>query len=340
MLIKAFAFCEKPLATFPEVLKPTRLIVTDSHIYIAEAYKVHIYSVQDFKHQKSFGKKGEGPKEFNTSFGGIRLEYFNEKLYIGSFRKELTYNKNGDFLNEKKWSRIIRNLKPINGGYFSYHFHFEFKKNRMTYQIAILDKDLNEKKILHKEINTTKVDTSRPVPALKGNVFATLDNNYIILHDARKDFSIKLFSHQGELIKDLNIEYPKLRIEKTYKNSYRKQYLKPDRSTQFSAMMSQVRQKRKIVFPEYFPPFRNVASDNKKIYVFRDIPEFEKYEVWVLSYKGEVLDKHKMIKQKLYSIHNGTFYFLQESEETEEWELFSNVLFNQKSTHEMEKTVR
>lgn len=53
------------ITTFPDLLKPGRLIVDGKQIFITEGTTIRIYSLEDFSLQKKFGKMGEGRRGNN-----------------------------------------------------------------------------------------------------------------------------------------------------------------------------------------------------------------------------------------------------------------------------------
>ena len=87
------------IATLPDLLNPTGLVIEDENMYITQDITVYIYSLKDFKLKKKFGKKGEGPQEFNQ-FAAITP--LKDKLLINSMSKISYYTKDGEYINEIK----------------------------------------------------------------------------------------------------------------------------------------------------------------------------------------------------------------------------------------------
>ena len=133
---------------FTEVLKPIQLIVTKDNIYIIEKFKINIFNRETFKFKKSFGRKGEGPKEFPSP---ILVYFFNKKLVVCAFNKILWFSKEGNFIEEKKHPFSIL-IIPVSGGYLKDISNFHFKKNFVTREIGIFDEDMNIKKMLFKKV--------------------------------------------------------------------------------------------------------------------------------------------------------------------------------------------
>ena len=87
------------VTSFPDLLKPTGLVIDEDNLYITEDITVYIFSMKDFKLIKKFGKKGEGPREFNR-FAAITP--LKDKLLINSMSKISYYTKDGEYINEIK----------------------------------------------------------------------------------------------------------------------------------------------------------------------------------------------------------------------------------------------
>ena len=58
-----------------EVMKLEQLIIDNDYAYLAEEFKIHIYSMKNKKLITSFGKKGEGPGEFPYKRNILPLKY-------------------------------------------------------------------------------------------------------------------------------------------------------------------------------------------------------------------------------------------------------------------------
>ena len=94
-----------------------------------------------------------------------------------------------------------------------------------------------------------------------------------------------------------------------------------------------------LVYPDHFPAIRDVISDpiQKKLYVKTYKKKDEKEEYMVMDLKGKILKtiflpevrpepffEQLQGDKKYYTIHNGTFYYLEmklNDEDEEEWEV-------------------
>lgn len=200
------------------------------------------------------------------------------------------------------------------------------KTRERTLKMAILDKDKKEKKILYKKVDKSRMNMDKPMFKYQGGVHSHLDMNYIFICDSREDFSLKLYSHQGELVRELKIPYQKAQITDSYKEGYIKK-MKTPRKGRVGAYFKEMMKKAVFEFPTYFVPFRRIYTDNERIYAYRDASDFSKHELWVISYEGKILNKLEMPNYAPFSFDKGILYYLQENEDEEEYELMSLVLY-------------
>ncbi len=85
------------------LVKPASIVVDETRVYIGEGASVHIFSLKDFKLERTFGRQGEGPREFMVHPGfGVRLALWKKTLLVESMGKTSYYSKDGGFLKELK----------------------------------------------------------------------------------------------------------------------------------------------------------------------------------------------------------------------------------------------
>ena len=64
LVVSLFCYSEK-VAVLNEIMKPSLSFAVDgTQLYIPEEGQIFIYSTNDYKLVKKFGKAGEGPQEF------------------------------------------------------------------------------------------------------------------------------------------------------------------------------------------------------------------------------------------------------------------------------------
>ncbi len=315
-----FLIGENSIAVLSEVEKPNQLILSEDNVYVTDQYKIHIYNRQNFKFKKSFGKKGEGPEEFPSM---VKLYCYDNELIVITISKILWFSKDGNYIKEvkKQSSGII--VIPILNGYLKFIMGFNKKENYVTEKIGVFDKKMNIKKVLFEREKKRFRPSSKEFSAFENNIIPVTDKNNILLADRRENYAIKVFNHNGMLIKNIIKSYPKIIITQNYKKSFIENII----NDQFNNRLKSYFRNLKYKFPKYYPPFDKLFSEEKTIYAFRDIPDFSQYEIWAMTKNGEIKKKIKVKKATCYWIENGIYYYILENEEDdEEWELYSKKI--------------
>jgi hypothetical protein len=106
-----------------------------------------LYSLEDFKLVKKFGKRGEGPGEI-MGFNRVHLHVQPDKIMLSNPHKIMYFPKQGDFLKEFRsnpsfWGAVI----PAAGNFVS----LTRPRNTTIYfhNISIYDADLNKTIDIH-----------------------------------------------------------------------------------------------------------------------------------------------------------------------------------------------
>ena len=82
-LLAFYGWAEK-VASFPGLFKVDHFTVDDRQVYITQEFNIFIYSLEDYKLVKKFGKRGNGPREFN---GFVHVTPCKDYLVISSSGK-------------------------------------------------------------------------------------------------------------------------------------------------------------------------------------------------------------------------------------------------------------
>ena len=311
-----------------EIDRPDTLSVDEDNVYITQGAEVYIYSNNDFKLKKKFGKRGEGPGEFKTDpsyhRGGIYLNVQGDRIYVTSIGKVSIITKDGTIEKEVK-SISGEDFLPFNDKFVGWEFTPVSQQNK-TANKALCLYDSQMKKV--KEISRI------PHSVQRGKGFMIYSGEYIfktyqgkLFINKGKEFIIDVYDQTGNKLHSITREYKKIKITDTDKEKVLDFY-KTYRSTKniFEYIKSIIK------FPEYFPPVRNILLDQEKMYVVTYNYRGTEVESLVFDLKGKFLEKIFIdIKGEaslnftyLSTIFNGETYKLIENVEEEEWEMHIN----------------
>lgn len=308
---------------FTDLKKPGNIVIDQNQILVTEFPNIYIYSLEDFKLTKKFGKAGEGPREF---FSYVRIQLnpeYPDYIIVGSHMKISYYTRDGKFVKEvrSKTSSVARVYKPLGKNYAAYGYFFDKKIRYNT--VNLFDPDLNKikevtrwKRVIQENRNFNPTD-----PDLMGGEFHVYNKKIFVLR--REKGKIDMFDDSGNKGFSINYDYERIpitdedkqKVHHFYKTDYR-----------FREVYETV--KKQFEFPRYFPAARTLVIANDKIHVLTNKRENGKREFVIFDITGKYLKK-SMIPFKIanireeypFTINNGKLYQLIDNIEKEEWEL-------------------
>lgn len=312
----------KTLFAIDEPFLTYHLAVNDSFFYLCDLNYciINIYSIKDGKKINSFGKRGQGPGDFDYIFD---IQRSKDEIYICSNKKLSIFTVKGDIIKEIKEASpyIYRTFIPFKDNYISWRYDFSKKqKEKLSIVYTLLNKELKRKKdILQVYYDNIKTkDKSKSALLLfkqcrKGIVYR--DRFYVGFTDL--GFYISVFDINGNKLYEIKKEYNKIRITKYIQNRILNLYKLVMGEEYYKKFMS----RHEIRPPEFIPAFVNFFVDNEKIYVFKYPEPGSKgmIEVILLDLMGDTLAK-KMIpfggmythleEKKTVSFHRGKLYIV------------------------------
>ncbi len=158
-------------------------------------------------------------------------------------------------------------------------------------------------------------------------VVSTVDKKHILIGEVggKKAPCIKIFNHNGKLINSIKREYQKISITNEYKQSYI-DMSNQDMLSYGGNRIKQYLKTIKYIFPKYFYPYSFIVSDPKTIYIFKDVQDFNKFEIIIINKKGKKIKQIEVNKSRCFCIKDGIYYYISENIDEENWELFSKKL--------------
>lgn len=197
---------------------------------------------------ESFGSYGQGPGELqNPHFIAIDS---NDNIMISDLSQSIIrkYDKNGVFLNDFKMEsgNIIATPGPRENLLVK---SSSFSRDKQTaiysFDLKLMNYDFELLQLIDKysyEVRPDKLRATEPMFCWS----VSQDNIYVANED--RGYEVNVYDNNGELIKKIRKEYPKVSVS----NSYKKEALK--------AFPEEIREEvRKVLyFPEFHPPIQNM----------------------------------------------------------------------------------
>lgn len=307
----------KKVATFSDLLKPSRMVIEDDKIYITEETTVYIYSSQDYHFIKKFGKAGEGPKEFLRF---VLIIPHQDHLIVNSMGKISIYTRDGEFIKEIKASGGINfNYQPLGKNYVGVSISLE--DNTRYESINLYGPDLKKlKTILRRESDTQP--TKNVIKILNSTLqYLTFDDKLYIVEG--KEFVIKVYDTDVKELMVIKRDYDRVKFGEADKQKIFKELETNPRTKQYLEVV-----KKMAVFPDTYPAIVAIFQRDDFVYAMTYRRQGDKYEFFVFDGNGNFLKKvfipfvfQTAMTPYPFSIKDGKLYQLIENEDTEEWEL-------------------
>jgi len=304
----------------PELKRAEAIAVDGNRLYISEGPQVYIYSLENCKLQKVFGRKGEGPGEFKMhTYRGLKLHVNPGYLIVDSYGRLSFFTKDGTFKHETRTIPSMGKYVSLGDGYVGLGFRRYNKVNHFT--ITLFASDFKSKQEIYRFKHPYQPGKDyNPLETTKLPAYDTWDNK---LYLSGEGAGILVFDRQGKPLDPIRFNYKKVKLTKKRKDYYITWY-KTD--PKFNPIYR--RDKQRIKFPGYFPVIRDFLIADGKIYVVTYRIKDDKNELVVLNLKGKLqhqafvpLQEENAFRLFPYAIKKGMLYQVIEKEEEEMWEL-------------------
>lgn len=307
----------------PGLMKPAGIAVDDNQIYISDGTTVHIYSLGDFSRKHTFGKAGEGPKEFRVHSSGFGVGVIPQKkpdvLVVNSLGKVSYFTKQGTFIKEFKTGSNDA-FSPLGDNFIGTRDVLEGKE--MFHTLNIYDGRFKKVRELMRwlhpiqdskmEILLVPLYTQHHI--CDGKIFAAPGSDLII----------HVFNGKGEKLYSLEHPYEKLKVTEEHKTTTL-DFFKTDPRwrNNFELIKSMAR------FPDYFPAIRFFQVNDGGVYVQTYGEKEGKSEFYIFDIRGKFVkkvyvpfvDDMGINIVPRHTVAGGKLYQLAANDETEEWEL-------------------
>jgi hypothetical protein len=294
--------------------RPAEISIDKDQIYIADKEKVHIFALKDYQWVKSFGNKGEGPKEFKFQIS-IDINTQTDNIIVESQDKLSFFTKKGQFIKEIRLTGA-GGCRPLGNGFVATSRTFIQNSRYSTLNF------FNEK--LEK---TGQIYKSIIQPSGKKIRFLSRAWKYITTKDkvfisAKKDFVVDVIDITGKKLFSITRDYERIKIDRSFVNNFFA-WVKKNRPPQLYEGM-----KRLFEFPDYLPAIFDIIIDKDILYVITYKRKKEMNEVFLYTTAGKFIKtldiplyKDHPIDPLPYTLHDGKIFQLIDNAETEEWEL-------------------
>lgn len=319
LLLTAFSTARE-VAVLSETYKgPGQLLADKNHIYITDYPTVYIYSISSFKLVSSFGKRGEGPREFKQYINVFFQDSPPNYLVVSSIARVSFYSRNGAFIKDVKIPFGGWSFQPLGEKFIGHTLGGDAKDGYKALNIY----DSNFKKIKEIYRHEFFFDDSLKKRVLFATNYRYRTHRNRIYVVAKDEFVIERFDFTGKPLPPITQEYQREKCTGRHRKMVLDFFM---RNARIRPRYEQL--KHRIAFPEYFRAIREIVLDNDKIYVLTYKRREGKNEFYILDINGKLLQKTFMpiktangVSPLPFTVKSGKLYQLVDNEKTENWEI-------------------
>lgn len=324
------------LGPLPDLMKPDSITVDGKELYIVEGASILVYSMDNLKLQRKFGKKGQGPGELSVGPGYVnKITVFKDHIIAECQAKLIYFSKKGKLIREIKKSsvRIIQSL-PV-GVNFAVSKLKPGENGRDIYDcVCLYNQEMKE----IKELYRMKFMQQGQPPGAKLNMlfdhpgFSVTDNK-IFVERSEEGFLIDVFDENGNRLYQIQREFKKFKIPDLYWENVIKQ-LKNDSLVKAMGGWDGFKKLFKFHFPDTFPAIKDIEVSKNRIFIHTYNKRSNTGECIILNHKGDFIKRvflpsfkntsliGSILGARMHVIQDDTLYYILENWDTEEWELY------------------
>jgi hypothetical protein len=302
------------IITLPGLNRPAEISIDKEQIYIADKEKVHIFTLKDYQWVKSFGDKGEGPKEFKFQIS-IDINTQTDNIIVESQDKLSFFTKKGQFIKEIRLIGV-GGCRPLGNGFVA--TSRTFIQNSRYSTLNFLNEKLEKTGEIYKSIIQPRGKKIR----FLSRAWKYITSKDKVFISAKKDFVVDVVDQTGKTLFSITRDYERIKIDSSYVNNFFA-WVKKNRPPQLYEGM-----KRLFEFPDYLPAIFDIIIDKDILYIITYKRKKEMNEVFLYTTAGKFIKtldiplyKDHPIDPLPYTIHDGKIFQLIDNAETEEWEL-------------------
>lgn len=331
-------YAEK-VAELDEVMLPSMLAADGEHLFVLDGIRVHVYTIKDWRHLRSFGKEGNGPGEFTTNFVN-RLTMILDKgdLFLSNFNKMARFTPQGKLKMEKAFPFMVMQSVPMGKDYVITRF-MPGEGGINSQSVRIYDKDLKEKAVLYSRPDIS-MQRSRKLDCPNEQIFVRVHDGRVYVQDQRPGTRVLVFDSNGTKRMELPLPVERIPMPQRYKDEVVEWARTAvtqiaDFQNRSGLTLEQILQM--IDFHEILPGARNfLVRKNGDMLI--ETYEKKNGKARFLGFdlqgkiKGECFltdpepGQTKMMPYAGYTVYGDRFYFLKDNPDEETWELHAERL--------------
>jgi len=325
------------LAELEELSRPAMMAVGGGKLFVLDGLEVYIYSMKDYRFLGKFGRIGNGPGEFHTSFNNrMQLQMHDGNVLLNNINKMAWFSPEGKLIREKRFPYLVIQIIPV-GKNFAVKRFLTGQNGVNQLAVQLVDEQLKTIKTLY---NREDIDFRRSgkLDCPNEQIFTRFTENRLYIIDQKGGFHIRVFDGEGNVLPAIKKDGPPLKMPESYK----KEVL-----AWMEAEKSQIRvygervgltldqMKQMVYYHPYVPAARYFTTNDGTLIVETFIKKENRSQFIIMDKTGKILKKVflidaepgrvKMAPTATYTFHGNKHIFLKDNLDTETWELHADV---------------
>ena len=293
ILLCALPLFPEKIADLPGLDHPASMTIRDSILYVCDRESIHVFQLEPFRFIQKFGRRGEGPGEFNSP---PHLAAFSDHLFVNTMGKIMKFSKKGEFLEQTKipftYFYVYYPLLQAGRNYVGLPFRRIEDTTTFIHTVNVYDSQLKMIKEIYQGISPRLLPPPRPGTKIVKVDFEVIpdcmevavQDNKIFVGDTRRGFHIAVFSSTGEHLYDIEKDYRKVKVPDEFKKEFWEE-------VQSSERWEQLKQQFNYKIRDHYPAFYSMQIQQKKIYVTTYDRKDSLYETVILDLEGNILKR-------------------------------------------------
>lgn len=321
---------KSPYSTpLPDMVRPRYFWADNRNIYIMNSFfNMTAFSVQDLKKSlQIISRKGDGPTEFRNVPMVLSIK---NNIILKTTEKIAYYSMNGKYLFEKKLKKEGV-INPLAENYLFWYFGVsKGGKEVLTYVDIENSNQVKLKNIYQYKAPKMNSIVYGGTGSMRGKFDLIREKlktfvweDKVFIGDPSRGFYIAIFDKNGNAIREISKNEPKIKITEQDKDLLIKK-AKNEWTNEDSWKI--MLKSNDLYTPEYFPPYETIMVANNTIYVKTFQSKENKKLFIILDIKGNELGRTYLPESDFWAFQDNRYYFLSYSEDDDEWSLNRIVL--------------
>ncbi|MBN1224790.1 MAG: hypothetical protein JXB23_16200 [Candidatus Aminicenantes bacterium] len=330
--ILTLAFCTifvkaEKIGILEGIFKPAGVAVRAGEVFILEGATVFVFSIDDLRLLRKFGREGQGPGEVEiTPWLENVLYVFDDYVVIDSVNKVVTYSLSGTLIKELRRSQQFTQMIPVEKNYTAKKRMFDAGKNMQYSTINWCDPDCQKSRELYRQPFAAQ---HKKIDMIPDSVHFAVYEDKIFIEESPRGFYIEVFDHNGEKIYAIHKGLEKIPVKTADKREAEKLLSVDPFMSNAPGGWKELKKTLNLNYPEAFPAISDLVITDNKIYVQTYKKERQRQQYIVLDLEGNELSRvllpevsppgftEQMMGTgvRLFDINHDRFYYIVSTDE-------------------------